>query len=199
MCKYIRKPPLDPKGIKTHTSEEYITTGHYALQELAHEQPSPTLDDAGQAAVVKLFIDLQFAHEYVVKVAKDIAKLGAVTTPSQFCFIMRRAVQPLIQIQVPPQLLSPANWNFVKERLTEEELEEEEGSIRCFHSLSTPHWLNLMKNTQPDVPLWQSTGYFGGQLSRPMFHKTKWLRNSECHPRSYMRQSQDENMTQDKN
>ena len=41
---------------------------------------------------------------------------------------MRRAVQPLIQIQVPPQLPSPANWNFVKERLTEEELEEEECS-----------------------------------------------------------------------
>ena len=40
MCKYIRKPPKDPKGIKTHTSEENIPTGHYALQELAHEQPS---------------------------------------------------------------------------------------------------------------------------------------------------------------
>ena len=114
LCKYIRKPPPDPKGIKTCTSEENIPTGHYAQQELAHEQPSAALDDAGQAAVVQLFADLQFAHEYTAKVAKDVAKLRAVTTPSQFCFIMRRAVQPLIQIQVPPQLLSPANLNFAK-------------------------------------------------------------------------------------
>ena len=41
---------------------------------------------------------------------------------------MRIAVQPLIQLQVPQQLSSLAKWNFVKERLTEEELEEEEGS-----------------------------------------------------------------------
>ena len=92
LCQYIRKPPVDPKGIKTHTSEENIPTGHYALQELAYEQPFPAMDDAGQAAVVQLFADLQFAHEYTAKVAKDMAKLGAVTTPSQFCFIMRRAV-----------------------------------------------------------------------------------------------------------
>ena len=114
MCEYIRKPPPKPQGIKAHTSEENIPTVHHALQELAHEQSSPALEDAGQAAVVQLFANLQFAHEYSAKVAKDMAKLGAVTTPSQFCFIMRRAVQPLIQIQVPPQLSSPANWNFVK-------------------------------------------------------------------------------------
>ena len=128
MCEYIRKPPPDLQSIKTCTSEENILTEHHALQELAHEQPSPALDDAGQAAVVQLFADLQFVHEYTAKVSKDVAKLRAVTTPSQFCFIMRREVQPLIQIQVPLQLSSPANWNFVKGRLTEEELEEEEGS-----------------------------------------------------------------------
>ena len=55
MCEYIRKPPPDPQGIKTCTSEENIPTGHHALQELAHEQPSPTLDNAGQAAVIQLF------------------------------------------------------------------------------------------------------------------------------------------------
>ena len=67
-------------------------TGHHALQKLAHEQPSPTLDDAGQAAVVQLFANLQFVHEYSVKVAKVVAKLRAVSIPSQFCFIMRRAL-----------------------------------------------------------------------------------------------------------
>ena len=92
MSEYFRKPSPDPQGIKTSTSEENIPTGYHALQELAHEQQSPTLDNAGQAAVVQLFANLQFAHEYSAKVAKAMAKLGAVTTPSQFCFIMRRAV-----------------------------------------------------------------------------------------------------------
>ena len=42
---------------------------------------------------------------------------------------MKRAVHPLIQLQIPPpHLSSPANWNFAKERLTEEEIQEEEGS-----------------------------------------------------------------------
>ena len=82
MCENIRKPPPDPQGIKTHTSEENIPTGHHALQELAHEQPSPTLHDAGQAAVVQLFANFQFAHEYSANVAKSMAKLGAVATPS---------------------------------------------------------------------------------------------------------------------
>ena len=51
---------------------------------------------------------------------------------------MRRAVQPLIQLQVPPQLSSLANWNFVRERLTEEELEEEEGSNQMLPQLFHP-------------------------------------------------------------
>ena len=45
---YIRKPPPDPKAIKIRTSEENIPSGHHTLQQLAHEQPSPALDDAGQ-------------------------------------------------------------------------------------------------------------------------------------------------------
>ena len=65
-----------PQGIKTCTSEENIPTGYHALLELAHEQPSQTLDDAGQTAVVQLFANLQFAHEYSAKVAKAVAKLG---------------------------------------------------------------------------------------------------------------------------
>ena len=51
---------------------------------------------------------------------------------------MRRAVRTLIQLQVPPQLSSPANWNFVRERLTEEELEEEEGSNQMLPRLFHP-------------------------------------------------------------
>ena len=62
LCNYIRKPTQDPKAIKIRTSEENIPSGHHTLPQLAHEQPSPVLDDAGQAAVVQLFADLQFAQ-----------------------------------------------------------------------------------------------------------------------------------------
>ena len=40
---------------------------------------------------------------------------------------MKRAVHPLIQLQIPPELVSPVNWHFAKERLTEEEVLEEQG------------------------------------------------------------------------
>ena len=91
VCNYTRKPPPDPKAIKIRTSEENIPSGHHILQQLAHEQPSPALDDAGQAAVVPLFADLQFAHEYLAKVAKSVAQFRTVTTPSQFNFIMKKS------------------------------------------------------------------------------------------------------------
>ena len=73
LCNYIRKPPPDTKAIKIRTSEENISSGHHTLQQLVYEQPSPVLDDAGQTAVVQLFADLQFAHEYLAKVAKSVA------------------------------------------------------------------------------------------------------------------------------
>ena len=138
LCLYIRKPTPDPKAIKIRTSKENIPSGHHTLQQLAHEQPSPALDDAGQAAFVQIFADLQFAHEYSAKVAKSVAKLGAVTTPSQFNFIIKRAVCPLIPLEIPPHLSSPANWNFAKERLTEEEIQEEEGSNQMLPWLFHP-------------------------------------------------------------
>ena len=145
LCNYIRKPTPDPKAIKIRTSKENIPSGHHTLQQLVHEQPFPALDDPGQAAVVQLFADLQFAHEYLAKVAKSVAKLGAVTTPSQFNFIIKRAVYPLIQLQIPPppHVSSPANWNFAKERLTEEEIQEEEGSNQMLPQLFHPDLAQL--------------------------------------------------------
>ena len=47
--------------------------------------------------------------------------------PDQFGFIMCRAVRPLIQLQLPTHLSSPANIHFEKERLTPEESFKELG------------------------------------------------------------------------
>ena len=127
MCKLIRKPEPHPQTSKIRTSEEKIPMGHGAFQQLAHENPSPALSDKDQAAVVTLFANLQYAHKYSAKVAKAVAQLRTITTPEQFQFIMKRAVHPLIQLQIPPKLESPANWHFAKERLTEEEALEDPG------------------------------------------------------------------------
>ena len=140
LCNYIRKPTPDPKAIKARTSKENISSGHHTLQQLAHEQPSPALDDAGQAAVVQLFADLQFAHEYLAKVAKSVAKLGADTIPSQFNFIIKRAVHPLIQLQIPPP---PSVFPCQLERCQRKthrrrKFRKKKDQIKCYHGRSTP-------------------------------------------------------------
>ena len=127
MCELIRKPEPDPHTIKSHRSEQKLLTGHGSLQELAHKQSTPVLSDEGQATMVQIFTNLQFTCEYSAKVAKAVAQFRTVAKPEQFGFIMRRAVRPLIQLQIPPQLASPANWNFRKERLTKEQTLEEQG------------------------------------------------------------------------
>ena len=74
MCELIRKPEPDPSAIKSHAFEQKSPAGHGALQELAHEQPTPALSDAGQVALVQLFANLQLAHEYSMKVVKTVAQ-----------------------------------------------------------------------------------------------------------------------------
>ena len=76
MCKLIRKLEPHPRTSKIRTSEEKIPMENGALQQLAHENPSPALSDEGQAAAVTLFANLQYAHEYSAKVAKAVAQLG---------------------------------------------------------------------------------------------------------------------------
>ena len=138
---YIRKPSPDPKAIKIRTFKENIPSGHHTLQQLVHEQPSPVLDDAGQAAVVQLFADLQFAHEYSAKVTKSVAKLGAVTTPSQFNFIIKREVCPLIQLQIPllppPICLPLPIGTLPKKDSQKRKFRKKKDQIKSYHGHST--------------------------------------------------------------
>ena len=90
-CKYV-------KELK-HFDDYFKDTSPSIILEITDDKiseyiikPPPALGNAGQAAVVQSFANLQFAHEYSAKVAKAVVQLGTVTTPSQFYFIMRRAV-----------------------------------------------------------------------------------------------------------
>ena len=88
-------------------------------------QNLPCFDRRGQQAVTRLFSYLQDAHNYLAKVAKQVVMVSEVSSPEQFTFVLQHAVRPIIQLKIPPHLSAPTELKFEKERLTPEELNEE--------------------------------------------------------------------------
>ena len=81
-------------------------------------QHLPCFDRKGQQAVTKLFSYLQDTHNHLAEVAKQVIMVSEVSLPEQFTFVLQHAVRP-------PHLLAPSELKFEKERLTPEELNEE--------------------------------------------------------------------------
>ena len=79
----------------------------------------------GQEAVTKLFGHLQDAHNHMAQVAQAVVELSKVSSPEQFTFVLQLAVRPIIQLKIPPHLSAPTELKFEKERLTPEEITEE--------------------------------------------------------------------------
>ena len=63
------------------------------------------------------------------EVAKAIVDVSEVSSPEQFTFVLQLAVRPIIQLKIPPHLSAPTELKFEKERLTPEEITEE----NCFN------------------------------------------------------------------
>ena len=82
-------------------------------------------DKKGQEAVTKLFGHLQDAHNHMAQVAQAVVNLSKVSSPEQFTFVLQLAVRPIIQLKIPPHLSAPTELKFEKERLTQEEITEE--------------------------------------------------------------------------
>ena len=59
------------------------------------------------------------------EVAKAIVNVSEVSSPKQFTFVLQLAVRPIIQLKIPPHLSAPTELKFEKERLTPEEITEE--------------------------------------------------------------------------
>ena len=59
------------------------------------------------------------------EVAKAIVDMSEVSSPEQFTFVLQLAVRPIIQLKIPPHLSAPTDMLFEKERLTPEEITEE--------------------------------------------------------------------------
>ena len=51
--------------------------------------------------------------------------VSEVSSPEQFTFVLQHAVRPIIQLRIPPHLSAPTELKFEKERLTPEEINEE--------------------------------------------------------------------------
>ena len=59
------------------------------------------------------------------EVAKAVVDVSEVSSPEQFTFVLQLAVRPIIQLKIPPHLSAPTDMLFEKERLTPEEITEE--------------------------------------------------------------------------
>ena len=114
--------------IEVRTATDTIPQGHDALSRMVQQKQFKALDDKRQAAIVKLFSYLQLVHDNMALVTGQIAKLGEILEPEQFAFIIQMDIRPLVQLQIPGHLCSPADVCFEKECVTAAESFEEECS-----------------------------------------------------------------------
>ena len=64
-------------------------------------------------------------EHHMSEVAKAVVDVSEVSSPEQFTFVLQLAVRPIIQLKIPPHLSAPTDMLFEKERLTPEEITEE--------------------------------------------------------------------------
>ena len=129
-CKPFMEKPLvqqeEQQKIEKRQSEDNIPATEEVLSRMVGPEGFEPLDDAGKAAVVKLFVNLQSAHDSLANVVGSIVDLAKVSSPDQFSFILSLTIHPLVQLKLPLELCTPGEMSFKKERLTPEETFEEE-------------------------------------------------------------------------
>ena len=121
---FLACPEEAATQVQQHVSSDYIPEGHEVMSKM-HLQNLPCFDKRGQQAVTRLFNCLQEAQNYLAEVANQVVMVSEVSSPEQFTFVLQHAVRPLIQLKIPPHLSAPTELKFEKERLTPEELNEE--------------------------------------------------------------------------
>ena len=121
---FLARPEEAAVRIQQHVSSDEIPVGPEVLSKM-HLQNLPCFDKKGQQAVTRLFSHLQDAHNHLAEVAKQIVMVSEVSSPEQFTFVLQHAVRPIIQLRIPPHLSAPTELKFEKERLTPEEINEE--------------------------------------------------------------------------
>ena len=121
---FLARPEEAATRIQQRVSSDEIPAGPEVLSKM-RLQNLPCFDKKGQQAVTKLFGQLQDAHNHMAEVAKSIVNVSEVSSPEQFTFVLQLAVRPIVQLKIPPHLSAPTELKFEKERLTPEEINEE--------------------------------------------------------------------------
>ena len=122
---FLARPEEAATRIQQHVSSDEIPAGPEVLSKMRQQGNLPCFDKKGQQAVTKLFGHLQDAHNHMAEVANAIVNVSEVSSPEQFTFVLQLAVKPIIQLKIPPHLSAPTELKFERERLTPEEINEE--------------------------------------------------------------------------
>ena len=122
---FLKHPEETADKVQQCVSSDSIPTGPKVTSKMCLEGNIPSFDKKGQEAITKLFGHLQDAHNHMSEVAQAVVDLSKVSPPEQFTFVLQLAVRPIIQLKIPPHLSAPTELKFEKERLTQEEITEE--------------------------------------------------------------------------
>ena len=122
---FLACPEEAANRIQQRVSSDEIPTGPEVISKMHLQGNLPCFDKKGQQAVTKLFSHLQDTHNHMAEVAKAIINMSEVSSPEQFTFVLQLAVRPIVQLKIPPHLSAPTELKFEKERLTPEEITEE--------------------------------------------------------------------------
>ena len=122
---FLEHPEETAEKVQQHVSSDSIPTGPKVTSKMYLEGNIQTFDKKGQEAITKLFGHLQDAHNHMAQVAQAVVNLSKVSSPEQFTFVLQLAVRPIIQLKIPPHLSALTELKFEKERLTPEEITEE--------------------------------------------------------------------------
>ena len=122
---FLACPEEAANRVQQRVSSDEIPTGPEVTSKMRLQEGIQCFDQKGQQAVTRLFSHLQDAHNYMAEVAKGIVDVSEVSSPEQFTFVLQLAVRPIIQLKIPAHLSALTELKFEKERLTPEEITEE--------------------------------------------------------------------------
>ena len=125
LCAFLARPEEAAHRVQQRVSSDEIPDGPEVLSRMRLQGNLPCFDKTGQQAVTRLFGHLQDTHNHMAEVAKSIVNISEVSSPEQFTFVLQLAVRPIVQLKIPPHLSAPTELKFERERLTPEELTEE--------------------------------------------------------------------------
>ena len=103
---FLERPEETADKVQQHVSSDSIPIGPEVTSKMCLQGNIQASDKKGQEA-------------------QAVVDLSKVSSPEQFTFVLQLAVRPIIQLKIPPHLSAPTELKFEKERLTPEEITEE--------------------------------------------------------------------------